>query len=197
MSFSISRATHFGCYTECPILKASSHEKLNIQEIFQQHVVFAEKKEDKPDMNTSRAMYGVGVMYYNGQGVPRDLEKALTWYRKAANYKISNISSMAKIAEIYINEKIPNDYELAFSWLILAHVISSSPSTLENIYRAGEYFYKEKEYSFAFRCFDYAARKNHVESVNYLALLYKCGYGTVKNLTQQPNEEQGAKAKQS
>jgi len=30
------------------------------------------------------AQYNLGVMYYNGQGVPKDYAEAAKWYRKAA-----------------------------------------------------------------------------------------------------------------
>jgi TPR repeat protein len=32
----------------------------------------------------ARAQYAVGYMYYNGQGVERDADKALPWFRRAA-----------------------------------------------------------------------------------------------------------------
>lgn len=33
----------------------------------------------------ARAQYAVGYMYYNGQGVEQDVDKALPWFRRAAN----------------------------------------------------------------------------------------------------------------
>ena len=32
-----------------------------------------------------RAQYNLGLMYYNGEGVPRDYAEAATWFRRAAD----------------------------------------------------------------------------------------------------------------
>ena len=49
---------------------------------------------DSPDVAATRqkaeagdatAQYSLGLMYYNGEGVPKDSAEAVKWYRKAAD----------------------------------------------------------------------------------------------------------------
>ena len=37
-----------------------------------------------PEVGDAMAMLGLGAFYENGRGVPKDLNQAAAWYRKAA-----------------------------------------------------------------------------------------------------------------
>lgn len=51
------------------------------------------------DMGSTVAMYKLGVMYYNGLGVTKDISVTLEWLEKAANH--GNVYSMSILASIY------------------------------------------------------------------------------------------------
>jgi TPR repeat protein len=49
-------------------------------------------REQRPlaDSGSARAQYILGVGYYHGQGVPRDITQALGWFRKAAEQGLAD-----------------------------------------------------------------------------------------------------------
>jgi len=48
------------------------------------------------DAGEGAAMYNIGVLYEGGKGVPRDLDEARRWYRKAADAGVSPASEALK-----------------------------------------------------------------------------------------------------
>ena len=59
-------------------LSAGNVRALSAEDAFQANL----KKARQGDAS---AQYRLGVMYYNGQGVEQDYQKALEWYEKSAN----------------------------------------------------------------------------------------------------------------
>ena len=65
------------------------------------------------------AQYTLGVMYYNGNGVPQDYQEAAKWYLLAAEQGDADAQSFLGV--IYYNGKgIPQDYQEAMKWHRLA-----------------------------------------------------------------------------
>ncbi|MEW5912716.1 MAG: tetratricopeptide repeat protein [Thermodesulfobacteriota bacterium] len=65
------------------------------------------------------AQYNLGVMYYKGQGVPKDYKQAACWYRKAAEQ--GHTSAQYSLGAMYSKgEGVPKDNVLAHMWLNLA-----------------------------------------------------------------------------
>jgi len=65
------------------------------------------------------AQYNLGVMYYNGQGVPKDYAEAAKWYRKAADQGLPE--AQTNLGIMYIaGLGVPKDYVLAHMWFTLA-----------------------------------------------------------------------------
>ena len=57
----------------------------------------------------------IGVMYYVGQGVPRDHAEAVNWFRKAANQ--GDAVAQDNLGIMYGNgEGVPQDYVRAHMW---------------------------------------------------------------------------------
>ena len=55
-------------------------------------------------------------MYANGQGVPKDYEKAVKWFRLAAEQ--GNADALKNLGEMYANAQgVPPDYVLSYMWL--------------------------------------------------------------------------------
>jgi TPR repeat protein len=67
----------------------------------------------------AKAQFGLGVMFYTGQGVPRDYTKALYWFRKAAAQGFAD--AQLSLGVMYTHgQGVPQDYVRGGKWLILA-----------------------------------------------------------------------------
>mgnify|MGYP002738644727 CR=1 FL=1 len=71
------------------------------------------------EQGDAAAQFNLGVMYLNGEGVPRDVSQALTWYHKAAEQ--GNAVAQFFLGDMYrYGEGVPKDYVQAAKWLYLA-----------------------------------------------------------------------------
>jgi TPR repeat protein len=71
-------------------------------------------KQGNPD-----ALYGLGTMYDNGEGVPQDHKKAMGYYLQAAQQ--GHAWAQTDLATIYYDGKgVAQDYSQAFRWYTLA-----------------------------------------------------------------------------
>lgn len=65
---------------------------------------------------STEAMYNIGRLYFNGQGVPRNYPYAVRWYRKAAargnNEAILNIACIYECGE----RGVPRNHREAVAW---------------------------------------------------------------------------------
>ena len=63
------------------------------------------------------AQYNLGVMYYNGWGVPQDYSAAVSWYRKAAEQ--GHADAQNNLGFSYSQgHGVPKDYAAAVSWYV-------------------------------------------------------------------------------
>ena len=62
----------------------------------------------------------LGQLYFNGEGVEKDLKAALYWYEKAATQGFAD--AQYRLGSLYFDGKydIPKDYDKAYKWLQLA-----------------------------------------------------------------------------
>jgi uncharacterized protein len=71
------------------------------------------------EQGDAKAQYILGLMYLNGQGVPRDYATALSWLRKAAEQSYADAQfflGMTYVAGVVV----PQDYVIAHMWFDLA-----------------------------------------------------------------------------
>jgi TPR repeat protein len=79
---------------------------------YQQRLAKYRKAADAGDAN---AMNSLGLMYENGQGVPRDYRQAMAWYRKAADGGSSDAA--LQLGFFYgTGRGVPLDYQQAMVW---------------------------------------------------------------------------------
>src|SRR5437016_5222073 len=65
------------------------------------------------------SQFQLGVMYHEGQGVPRDYKEALRWLHLAASQ--GNARAQANLGVMYVGaEGVPQDYQEALKWFRLA-----------------------------------------------------------------------------
>ncbi len=71
------------------------------------------------EQGNAKAQYNLGLMYYNGEGVPQDYAEAVKWYRKAAEQ--GHAKAQLFLGNMYGNgQGVPQDYVQAYMWYILA-----------------------------------------------------------------------------
>ncbi len=72
----------------------------------------------------AKTQFNLGLMYAEGQGLPRDHTEAGKWFRKAADQ--GDAKAQADLGVSYANGLgVPQDFVLAFMWLDLAAVQGS------------------------------------------------------------------------
>ena len=71
------------------------------------------------EQGNATAQYNLGVMYYNGQGVPQDYKEAVRLYRLAAEQGLARAQS--NLGVMYRKGRgVPQDYKEADKWWRLA-----------------------------------------------------------------------------
>ncbi len=71
------------------------------------------------DQGDASAQYNLGVMYANGQGVPKDDVQAVKWFRLAADQ--GQATAQYNLGFMYDNGRgVPKDYVQAVKWYRLA-----------------------------------------------------------------------------
>lgn len=59
--------------------------------------------------------YAIAMLYWQGQGVPRDFHKSYEWLLKAAN--LNHAGAQAKLGSLYTDGvAVPRDFNMAFEW---------------------------------------------------------------------------------
>lgn len=73
----------------------------------------------RAELGVALAQNNLGLMYYNGQGVPRDYGEAAKWYRLAAEQ--GNVTAQSNLASMYFSGVgVPQDYVQAYVWVSLS-----------------------------------------------------------------------------
>ncbi len=67
------------------------------------------------------AMYFLGIMYSNGQGVEQDIKEGAKWYKAAAEKGVA--PAQYRLGKLYMKGKgVPRDMETAYAWFSAAVV---------------------------------------------------------------------------
>ena len=152
--------------------KTSSFESENeAKKRFDQLKIAAEQGDPE-------AQVALALMYKKGEGVNKDYEEKVKWYRLAANQGYA--SAQRNLAISFDNgEGVPQDYEEAAKWYRLAadQGDTSAQYNLANLY----YWRREgtpEDYKEAFKWSILAAEKGHPRAQYFLGMLYLRGHGT-------------------
>ena len=65
------------------------------------------------------AQYEIAWMYYDGQGVIKDLKESARWFRRAANQGEARAQSKLGFSYLY-GEGVSQDFVMAYVWLNIA-----------------------------------------------------------------------------
>ena len=71
------------------------------------------------EQGDASAQNTLGIMYYNGDGVPQDYQEAMKWYRLAAEQ--GHAGAQFNLGVMYASGKgVPQDVQVAVKWWRLA-----------------------------------------------------------------------------
>lgn len=126
--------------------------------------------------NGSRSQRFLGWMYYAGEGTERNIDRALDWFKRAAD--AGDIEAKFGIARVHLLKK---EYEIARKWLISASEYGYTPA----LYRLGWIYYHGRgvpaDVHKAVGFWREASRKGHLKSrKDYALALMKGGLGVGK-----------------
>lgn len=113
-------------------------------------------------------------LYWNGYGVTKNDELAISLYKKSAEQ--GNVISQLILAEIYGTK--PNGEEESIKFYNLC--AENGNSTCQDW--LGDLFYRKEKYSDAFKWYSLAANNGSTSSQNHLAVMYFKGHGVIKNV---------------
>lgn len=64
------------------------------------------------------SQFNLGLLYYEGQGVPQDYEEAFRWFRRAANQ--GYVKAQLNLGALYaVGKGVKRDYQQSYFWLSL------------------------------------------------------------------------------
>lgn len=129
------------------------------------------------DEQDATALYYLGQMYENGQGVEKDTTKATEYYQKAD--ALGNMQASVQLAKtVFYDDTIENNKEIGLEYLKKTAYNGSADA----LYELGEIYHTgngvDKDYSYAFGYYLMASMKGEKRAQHKLALSYINGRGT-------------------
>lgn len=137
------------------------------------------------EQNNPKALYYIGIYYYNGSGsITRDIEQALVYFKRAAELK--HIDSMVSYAQI-CQEKLkdstlsPADQELyqneSFKWYTKA----AKHNQITALRELGRLYGSNGDFKTSAECYMKASSLNDALSTLFLGGYYEKGQGVTLN----------------
>lgn len=133
-----------------------------------------------PDPGNASARTRLGDQYYGGQGVPRNLTAAATWYLRAAEQGYAK--AQINLAVMYkFGEGVPLDYAKAASWFRKAadQGDSAAQVNLGTLYEFGQGVPQDDTESA--KWYRRAADQGDARGLEYLGLMYQSGRGVAQD----------------
>jgi hypothetical protein len=139
-----------------------------------------EEYEKAAAKGDASAMFNLGVLYHNGQGVAQDYAKAREWYEKAAAK--GDASAMFNLGVLYENGfGVAQDYAKAGAWYekAAAKGQASAMFNLGLLYHNGHGV--AQDYARARDWFGKAANEGNASAMFNLGVLYDNGFGVAQD----------------
>jgi len=135
------------------------------------------------DAGDADAMFNIGCLYANGEGVAQDDQQAMTWYRKAA--ALGNADAMYNIGVSYNDGNgVAQDYQEAMVWYLKA-ADAGNLGVMNNVgllYANGQGV--AQDYGQAMTCYRKAADAGDAVAMYNIGLLYANGQGVAQDYPQ-------------
>ena len=142
-----------------------AYERGDYETAFQEFKPLAEKED-------AVAQYGLGLMYYYGEGVPQDYILASKWYKQAAAQELEQAQNNLGVM-YYYGQGVPKDYAEAFKWYKQAAEQGNAMSqkNLGVLYGLGEGV--PKNFVIAYMWSNLAASQGQENASKYRSILKK------------------------
>jgi TPR repeat protein len=145
-----------------------------------QKYFYAKRAAEK---GNARAQYDLGLMYANGNGVPKNEKLALMWFNRAAQNNFSKSSTVKKVVRTRVQAPKGlitkgTSQKFKFAKKAAAKGNSRAQFDLAMMYSKGEGVRKNEQLAFNF--FHKAARNNSVEAKFQMGLNFAQGRGVKK-----------------
>ena len=126
--------------------------------------------------NNVEAQYNLGLLYFNGDGVPKDLKQAVSWFTKAAEK--GDARAQYYLGNAYVlGEGVSKDLKQGFEWYSKA----AEQGIAKAQYNVGLAYYQgqpvTKDLKKAFEWYSKAAEQEHIGAQMFLGLMYLAGEG--------------------
>jgi TPR repeat protein len=124
------------------------------------------------EQGDAKAQFKLGLLYYNGQGVPQDYSEAAKWWRKAAGQGIPK--AQYNLGLMYAKgQGVPQDYSEAAKWYRKAAEgnVTQARLSLGMMHYKGEGV--PKDYVLAYMWFGLAASGSQASEANFRELAVK------------------------
>jgi uncharacterized protein len=129
----------------------------------------------------AKAMNAVAILYNQGLGVGVNLEEALSWFQRAANTGYAaawnNLGNMYKNGDV-----IQQDFSKAY----YCYSQAAKNNDLSGLKHQAYMLYKglgcKQDYSLAFSLYQRCALRGSANSMYFLGLCFRNGYGVARNL---------------
>lgn len=124
-----------------------------------------------------KAMNALGIIYKEGTGVKADLKKATDWFTKAG--ELGYAKSWYNLGLIYKDAKTSaeRDYTKAFTYFSKAELLNDEQSRYAKAYMLYKGFGCIQNYTLAAELFEDGAKQNRGNSMYFLGLCLRNGYG--------------------
>ena len=114
----------------------------------------------KAEAGDHDAQFSLGLMYYDGLGVPQDYKKALQWFARAADQ--GNVSAQYNLGLMYYHgDGIPQDYKKAVQWFTRA---AEQGHDMAQYNLGFMYEYVAQDYVQAYKWFNLSAAQGNEEA---------------------------------
>lgn len=138
----------------------------------------------RAEAGEAAAQYAIGEHYQKGLGVERDAEKAMAWYRKAADQ--AHAGAQYAIGALYENgDGVRQDFTKAAQWYELAANMGNHPGAE---FALGRMFYRGRgvasDPSEALKWIGRAAGQGHPAAQHLMGLIYETGWGVETDLAE-------------
>ncbi len=156
---------------------------------FEQSVAARERKDYRTafagfqklaEQGNASAQFNLGLMYYDGQGVPRDMQQAAAWCRKAAEQ--GHAMAQGILGFMYDHGRgVPKDMQQAAAWYRKAaeQELASAQFNLGVMYADGTGVPKDDQQAVAW--YRKAAEQGHASAQFSLGAMYDAGHGVPKD----------------
>ena len=128
------------------------------------------------EQGVPEAQYAVGMMYYSGQQVPRDIDSAVLWLTKAARQDELNAQYLLSL--IYgLGDGVAQNDKLAAEWCQKAAERGHAKAqyALGQMYTIGQGL--QQDDGLALGWFTLAAEQGHLDAMCDIGLMYQSGRG--------------------